>query len=219
MRKLFLLLIPAMFFVSSCADRNSGDVFAQLQHELRFDRDAQFIYLYGSVLRALVKKAQDPALLSLTEGVNLEADGLDSLAGDAFSTSGLESMTGMMDNMERVRIFRATDWEDEREDECRERIYTALESQGNELLMGTSIKGGELTMFIHDENEEIDRFQLLIRMPAGGEPLEGESNTMLGDLVGNWTSEKALIFAEVTGRFDKDQLGRMLMQLNTSLTE
>lgn len=205
MKRRFLLLIPALFLATACTDKHEGDVFAQLQSEMRFDRDVQFIYLYGSVLRALIAKAQDPAVQAL--------------ANDTTLGSGLGDYSGMMDNMERVRIFRATDWEDEQEKEYRERIYSALVAQGNELLMGTSIRGGEMTMFIHDDNSNIDRFQLLIQMPSGGEAIDTSDAGMLGNLVGSWTGEKSLMLIEVMGSFDKDSLGRMLMQLNTSLTE
>ena len=175
----------------------------------------------------VISKSMLDAAMSLVEGEVAE------IPADQ-QVQGMEvgDLTALIAGMDKVMVFNKDDLNRTQEDALSQRIRARLQAEGSELLLETTISGGEFGLYAVESHGVASRVHVFLRSPyaengsrswPGMDPAsEGEMEEMLAaeqlqvdeDLSGltNLVSiDSGLTLIECNGSFDLSQLSSVFM--------
>lgn len=181
----------------------------------------------------VISKSMLDAAMSLVE------DKIAEMPADQ-QVQGMEvgDLTTLIAGMDKVMVFNKDDLNRAREDSLSNRIRSRLQAEGSELLLETTVSGGEFGLYAVESEGVASRVQVFLRSPyaengARSWPsvdhvLEGEMEEMLAaeqvqvdedlssltDLV---SIDSGLTLIECNGTFDLSQLSSVFMSVARQL--
>lgn len=181
----------------------------------------------------VISKSMLDAAMSLVE------DKIAEMPADQ-QVQGMEvgDLTTLIEGMDKVMVFNKDDLDRAQEDSLSNRIRTRLQAEGSELLLETTISGGEFGLYAVESGGVASRVHVFLRSPYADngsrswpsvDPvLEGEMEEMLAaeqvqvdedlssltDLV---SIDSGLTLIECNGTFDLSQLSSVFMSVARQL--
>ena len=181
----------------------------------------------------VISKSMLDAAMSLVEGEIAEMPADQQVQGVEVG-----DLTALIAGMNKVMVFNKDDLNRAQEDALSQRIRARLQAEGSELLLETTLSGGEFGLYAVESQGEASRVHVFLRSPYAENgsrswpsvdpTLEGEMEEMLAteqlqvdedlsvltDLV---SIERGLTLIECNGSFDLSQLSSVFMSVARQL--